>query len=213
MVAINLFFSTQAFAQKITVKKMKGRTALVESSVPLEEGKTYDLQDSPITAEVNYAAQGLKSRRNSLTLGMNFSSFSSDNIQMTNFSLQGRYGWNFSYLEFGVLSQVGYLDDGGGAKTDFLAGGYFDYNLLTNRDGRNFIYGPFALVLIGSVQKKGGSANLIDFNGGGFFSYFPNKGLTAFRLEAYADYQQITASTTATTVLGAGGRALILFYF
>ncbi len=202
-----------ALAQKITVKKIKGLTALIETTTPLEEGQTYDLQVSSISTDVNYSAQGFKSRQHSLTFGINFSTFSAENLQNTVFNFQARYGWNFSVLEFGLLTQVSYLDEGAGAKTDFAAGGYFDYNLITNRDSRTFIYGPFGLISIGSTQKKGGSANLIDVNAGGFISFFPSNGSTAFRLEAFADQQQISSATASTNLLGFGGRGLIILYF
>lgn len=206
-------FSSQSLAQKITIKKIKGLSAIIESSIPLEEGQSYDLQTSPISSDVNYSAQGFKSRKNSVTLGVNFSTFNSDSVQNTYFSFQGRYGWNFSFLEFGLVGQGNYSDDGSGAKTDFAIGGYFDYNLITNRDLKSVIYGPFTLITIGSTQKKGGAASIIDANVGGFISYFPNKGATAFRIEAMLDDQQIISTSSSTNIVGFGGRALILYYF
>ena len=213
LLALVLSFSLPAFAQKIKIKKVKGNSALIESTLPLEEGKIYDLDSAPVAASVDYSNQGFKSRQNSFTLGLNFSSFNSSVIQKTIFSVQGRYGWNFSFLELGLVSQVSYLDQGAGGQTDFSGGGYFDYNLISNRDSRSFIYGPFTMLMLGSTQKNGGSASLVDLNAGGFFSFFSNQSTTALRIEGFADFQQVTAATQATNLSGFGGRALLLFYF
>ena len=201
-------------AQKIKVKKSKGKTALVETSTPLEEGQTYDLQTSLISADVDYLQPGFKSRKNSFTFGFNFSALKGDAAQENSFSAQGRYGWNFSYVELGLVSEIGYSDLGAGATTNFLGGGYFDYNLLSNRDSRNFIYGPFALLAIGSRQfSAGGSAGLLTVNGGGFFSYFLNNNSLAARIEAYFEHRQINASVGQGSLSGFGSRALLVFYF
>ena len=49
---------SMAHAQKITVKKTKGKNAIVESTIPLTEGEVYDLQTSPIAENVNYQTKG-----------------------------------------------------------------------------------------------------------------------------------------------------------
>ena len=213
LVAFVFCVSAPALAQKITIKRVKGNSALIESTIPLEEGKTYDLDSSPIAISVDYSAQGYKSRQNSFSLGLNLSSFNSSVVQKNALSIQGRYGWNFSFLELGLVSQVSYLDQGSGGQTDFLGGGYFDYNLISNRDSRKFIYGPFTMLMLGSSQKNGGSASLVDLDAGGFFSYFPNQSTTALRIEGFVDFQQVTAATQATNLTGFGARALLLLYF
>lgn len=209
-----ILFSQLAYAQKIKVRKSKGNTALVETTTPLEEGQTYDLQSTSISADVNYLQTGFKSRKNSFTFGFNFSSLKGDTAQENSFSMQGRYGWNFSFLELGFVSEVGYSDLGAGATTNFSGGGYLDYNLLPNRDSRNFIYGPFALLAIGSRQfSSGGSAGLLTLNGGGFFSYFLNNTTLAARIEAYLEHRQINASVGQGSLSGIGSRALIIYYY
>ena len=207
-------FTELVHAQKIKVKKVKGRTALIETSTPLEEGQSYDLQTSSISADVNYSHSGFKSRKNSFTFGLNFSALKGDLAQENSFSAQGRYGWIFSNLELGLVSDITYIDLGAGATTNFSGGGYFDYNLLTNRDSRGFIYGPFALLSIGSRQfSASGSAGLLTLNGGGFFSYFMNENSLAARIEAYVEHRQINASTGQGSLTGFGSRALLVFYF
>lgn len=203
-----------ALAQKIKIKKVKGRSALIETSIPLEEGKVYDLQSDLISTDVNYSNTGFKSRQNSFTIGGNFSYLKNSNTTLTAYSLQGRYGWNFSYVEFGLVGQVDYIDKGAGSATNLTGGGYIDYNLVTNRDSKNLIYGPFGLLLIGSAQSLSGtSSNLIDVNAGGFITWFFSQSNTALRAEAYLDNQQVSSNSNQTNSTGIGSRGLLLVYF
>jgi len=206
--------SSNAWAQKIKVKKVKGNAAIIETSVPLQEGQSYDLQTSPISADVNYSGVGFKSRQNSLTLGLNFSMLQGSSVQENYLAAQGRYGWNYSFLEFGIAGDIAYSDIGTGATTDFSLGGYFDYNLITNRDLRTLIYGPFALITIGSRQlAAGGSTGLMNVNAGGFVSFFMAQSSTALRLEGFLEHRQINASVGQSSLTGFGARGLIVFYF
>lgn len=214
LVALTLGFSSNGLAQKIKIKKVKGLTALIETSVPLEEGQTYDLQTGPISADVNYSQTGFKSRKNSLTVGIDMSALRGDNISETRFAAQGRYGWNFSTLELGALGEISSLDVGAGSTTSFTLGSYADYNLGANRDGKSVVYGPFGLLAFGSRQfTGGGSTNLFTINTGGFLSYFIGQGSTALRVEAFLDYRQISASNGQTALTGIGSRGLLIFYF
>ncbi len=210
-------FLNFAFAQKITVKRTKGSSSIVESSVPLEEGMVYDLQTAPISENVSYQSKGLSSRQHSLMIGGSFSSLSGTNYQKSAGSLNARYGWNFTQLELGVAAEVNSTDVGAGATTDFLFGGYFDYNLIANRDSRNYIYGPFAFAGFGSIQmpssKGGGSVSVVDTNAGGFLTWFLSGTSTAIRLEGYFDYQQINTSLAQTAATGFGTRGFLVFYF
>lgn len=203
-----------ASAQKIKVKKIKGNTALIESSIPLEEGQSYDLQTAAISADVNYSQAGFKSRKNSVTVGSEFSAIRGDSIQENRFAAQGRYGWNFSTLELGVIGEISSIDVGGGATSNFILGSYIDYNLVPNRDGKALVYGPFGLVGFGSRQfSGGGSTGLLNVNAGGFLSYFIAQGSTALRAEAYLDHRQVSASNGQTALTGIGSRGLLIFYF
>ena len=142
-----ILFNLPAFAaEKIKIKKVKGNTAIIETEAPLKEGQTYEITPEALSEDVDYKANVLKSRQNSLTAGTSFEYIKSDLLQSSSFSLQARYGWNFSTLEVGLLTEISSLDQGGGATTSFLAGGYFDYNLISNRDPRQFIYGVFFVI-------------------------------------------------------------------
>ena len=217
--AFTLFFAlaNPVYAEKITVKKVKGTQALVETTTELVEGQTYELAVQPISEEVDYKQSVLKPRNNSLTLGTSFDFIKSELLSDSRFDFQARYGWSFSTLEFGVLVKLSSSDQGAGATNSFLGGGYFDYNLVNNRDPRNFIYGPFVLVATGSTQypnaTTGGSSTKLESNLGGFITYFLAKSNTAIRGEAYYNYQQINTTAQQNSVAGFGFRGLLLFYF
>lgn len=213
---ISLIYSN-AYAQKIKIKKAKGTSAIIESSIPLEEGQVYDLVVESIAQEVDYKSMGLKPRQNSFSFGGTFQNLSGSNYQNTNTSLQLRYGWNFSYLEFGFISQLSYEDLGGGATNFFQGGGYLDYNFISNRDPKYIIYGMTTDLIFGSKQfpesTGGGSAVVSEINAGGFVTWFLNKTTTAVRSEVFFDFQQISTTTKQNNVSGIGSRVLFLFYY
>ena len=213
--ALAFFGNTNvSFAQKIKVKKIKGNTALIEMSTPLEEGQSYDLQTTSLSMDVNYSNPSSNLRSHSLTLGLDFSSLKGETVQENSFSAQGRYGWNFSNLELCVVGGAGYLDTGAGAIIDFSSGGYLDYNLIPNQGVRSAIYGPFGLLTFGSKQfSAGGNANLLTLNGGGFFSYFIHETSTALRLEGFINLKQVNAAVGQSSLTGFGGRGLLVFYY
>ncbi|MGZ3692398.1 MAG: hypothetical protein ACXVAX_12900, partial [Pseudobdellovibrio sp.] len=158
------------------MKKVKGNSAIVETDTPLEEGQTYDLAGDPVASNVDYSSGSIKVRKNSLSFGANFESVKSELSQNTQFDLQVRYGWNFSSLEFGIMASAAGVDVGAGSTTSLLAGGYFDYDMVNNREPNNLIYGPFVLLATGSTQypssASGGSSTKIESNAGGFLTYF-----------------------------------------
>lgn len=210
--------SNSAQAEKITVKKIKGKQAVVEMSSPLEEGQTYELVPDSVSQDVDYKTDILSSRRNSLTLGGQFDFLKSDSYQSNGFSLQVRYGWNFSSLEIGTFADVNSDDKGAGATTTISGGGYFDYNLIPNRDPKKIVYGAFSLLGIGSTaypssSTSGGSSTTLQTNLGGFISYFIGATSTAIRGELYGSYQQVNTSAQQNSLIGAGARGLLVFYF
>lgn len=217
-IALFTLASESALAEKVTVKKVKGKQAIIESQTPLEEGQTYELvTDSSVSEDVDYKSGVFKTRNNSLTLGTKLDFLKSDNAQSTTYSLQARYGWNFSTLEVGAVLDVTSSDQGAGATTTLMAGGYLDYNIIQNRDPKKVIWGPFVLVGFGSTSypatATGGSSTSLNTNLGAFLSYFIGDSSTALRGEAYGTYQQVNTTATQTSQVGGGIRGLLVFYF
>lgn len=209
-----VFGTPSVFAEKIKVTKVKGKQAIIETSALLEEGQTYELltQDK-ISEDVDYKSNVTKSRKNSLSLGGQLSFLNSTTYQSNSYSFQGRYGWNFSNLELGGVLDFSSVDLGAGATSNVMAGGYFDYNFIPNRDPKKTIYGMFALIGFGSKSASGGSSSLIEADFGGFISYFIANSSTALRAELYGVYQQVNTTTSQGSLAGFGGRALLQFYF
>lgn len=217
-----LLFSTLhpslALAQKIKVTKIKGKHAIIETSIPLEEGQTYELQPEALSQNVDYKSNSFKLRKNSLTLGTQLDLLRSETYQNNSYSLQIRYGWNFSSFELGTFLNASSSDLGAGATTTILVGGYYDYNLVANRDPTKTIYGILSLLGTGSTSypstsTAGGSSTSLVANIGGFISYFIDDNSTALRGELYGIYQRINTTTQQNTIMGAGARGLLLFYF
>jgi len=214
---ISVLCASESFGQKIKVKKTRGNQSVIESSIPLEEGQVYDLAVEPLSQNVDYKATGLRSRQNSFSIGGSVFSLRGDEYQRNSIALQGRYGWNFSMLEFGAVAGFTSEDLGAGATSEFSGGGYFDYNLVPNRDTKSLVYGVVGLLTFGSRQfpaaSGGGSATTLDLNAGAFVSWFLNSSSMALRAEGFFDYQQISTTAKQTNVTGFGSRALMVFYF
>lgn len=217
VLALIIFASASAHAEKIKVRKVKGNSAVIETITPLEEGQTYDLAVEPVSQDVDYKLGVLKQRENAVTFGLSYEYIKSDLLQRSQLDLQFRYGWNFGSVEAGALLGVNSLDNGGGATTSYLGGGYFDYNFVANREPNKTIYGAFVLAAAGSTQYPssgtGGSSSLIKTNAGGFLTYFFGNSTTAGRMEAFYDYQQINTSSVQNSVAGFGLRGLLVYYF
>lgn len=209
--------SGAAYAEKVTVKKVKGNQAIIETKTPLEEGQSYELVSESVSQDVDYKSNVFSSRGNSLTIGGQFDFLKANQFQSNTFSLHGRYGWNFSSIEVGVIADATSTDVGAGATTTILAGGYLDYNLVPNRDPKKVIYGPFVLLGMGSTSypsgTAGGSSTTLNGNLGAFVSYFIGTTSTALRGEVYGVYQQVNTTALQSTVVGAGLRGLLVFYF
>jgi hypothetical protein len=212
-----LGLANTSWAEKIKVKKVKGNSAIVETSSVLTEGETYELLVQPISEDVDYKQSMLKSRQNSLTFGASYIYAKSELSSISSLDLQIRYGWSFSTIEFGLIADVSSLDEGAGAKNTFLGGGYIDYNLVSNRDPKQLIYGPFVLLGAGSTQypssQTSGSSTKLVSNLGGFLTYFLNNSSTAIRGEVFYNYQQINTTNTQNSIGGFGIRGLLVYYF
>ena len=217
VLALIIFTSATATAEKIKVRKVKGNSAVIETITPLEEGQTYDLAVEPVSQDVDYKQGVLKQRENSVTFGVSYEYIKSDLLQRSSLDLQVRYGWNFGSIEAGVLAGATSLDQGAGATTSYMGGGYFDYDLVPNREPNKVIYGPFVLAAVGSTQypssATGGSSSLLKVNTGGFLTYFFGNSTTAARVEGFYDYQQINTSSVQNSVAGFGLRGLLVYYF
>lgn len=212
-----ILISFNATADTFTVKRSKGRQAVIESSVPLVEGETYTIQTSKqsgiITEDVSYPRSN-RSRENSFSAGINTSFFKADNLQEHEIDLEGRYGWNFGDYEVGPIIHINLLDEGAGFNTDYFIGGYFDYNFTPNVTRESIVYGITAQAYGGNREFTNGSSSQITaFGAGGFLSWFLMGSTTALRFEGLAESKKIATSTSSANAIGFVGKMIFAFYY
>ncbi len=214
---ITSLISLPALAATFTVKKTKGNSAVIESSVPLIPGETYTIQSSKqsglISEDVTYPRSN-RSRENSFSAGIDTSFFKSDNLQEHQIDIEARYGWNYGDYELGPLVHINLLDEGAGFNTDFYVGGYFDYNINANVASEDTVYGLTAQTFGGNREfTNGSSAQIFALGAGGFLTWYLMRSTTALRFEGLAEQKKIATSSTSSNVLGFAGKMLLTFYF
>lgn len=208
--------STPVLAATFTVKKTKGNSSVIESSVPLIPGETYTIQSSKqsglISEDVVYRSN--RSRENSFSGGIDTSFFKSDTLQEHQIDVEARYGWNFGQYEIGPLVHINLLDEGAGFNTDFSLGGYFDYNFNENVANEDSVLGLTVQGYGGNREfTNGASSQIFAFGGGGFYTWYLMRSSTALRFEGLVENKKIATSTTSSSVFGFSGRMLLAFYF
>lgn len=216
-ILISVLISTPAIAATFTVKKSKGNSSVIESSVPLIPGETYIIQTGKqtglISEDVVYPRSN-RSRQNSFSGGIDSSFFKSDNLQEHQIDIEARYGWNYGDYEIGPLLHISLLDEGAGFNTDFYVGGYFDYNFNENVVSTDSVLGLTAQGYGGNREfTNGSSSQIFSFGGGGFYTMYLMRSTTALRLEGLVEQKKIATSFASSSVLGFTGRMLLAFYF
>ncbi len=208
-----LLFTSTSLAATITIKKVKGNSAVIEMSSPLEAGKTYNLESDALTLQTDYSNQ-FKSRLNSISLGLDVNLMSGNKVTDNTAAFKGRYGWNHRNFEFGPLVSVEVYDKGFGTNTDYMIGGYFDYNSIDNKAPRDLIYGPTVQLFLGNRSfDSGGSAQITQGNLGGFMTWFINGSPVALRTEATYLYRRVNSSTSETTLSGVTAQMYLMYYY
>lgn len=214
-IAILLFCVSNSYANKVVVKKVKGRQAIIESTENLEVGKTYYLNsdDSLVSEPTDFGGEK-KSRYNSISLGGQFSFVNGNNVTDNTFSISGRYGWNHSKFEFGPAVNLMGINQGYGMALDYLVGGYVDYNMVQNKYPTQTIYGPSFEMSLGNKQfSEGGSARIFYARASAFITWYINNSAVAIRSEAGYSYKKVTSSQNDTGLSGLSGQFFLLYYF
>lgn len=214
---VSILMSSPAVAANFTVKKTKGNSAVIESSMPLIPGETYTIQSSKksglISEDVAYPDSN-RSRENSFSAGIDASFFKADNVQEHEIDLEARYGWNYGNYELGPLVHINLIDEGAGFNTDIYVGGYFDYNLNPNIASEDTVYGLTAQAFGGSREfTSGSSAQIFGFGAGGFLTWYLMRSNAALRFEGLLEQKKISTSTTSSSVFGFAGKMFLTFYF
>ncbi|UYL07651.1 hypothetical protein B9G69_011395 [Bdellovibrio sp. SKB1291214] len=205
--------SSSAFAQKIKVRKVKGNTAIVESTSPLAPGAVYDL----ISQDQFGDDSGPATRDHFVGLNLVFGNTKSDAANSTNettMNLMARFGWNLATFEFGPLVQMVMTHANDVTATTWKAGGFGDYNLSPNITGEAFVYGLTAWGAFGNEDRGNGTKmDLVDMFGGLFIKWFPTSSSACFRIDFGYQYERQTVSGGYYTDTGITGSAGIFAYF
>ena len=213
LMTILLTLSSQAFAQKIKVRRVKGNQAVVEfSGGSLQQGQAYEL----VQDEFSEGSSSASHRRYLVNLNFSLENTKSDASgaqNETDLSLSGRFGWNFGQFEFGPM--LSYSSDMTGSITlnTLIAGGFADFNLIPNAPGEIFIYGIGGTAGAGQREGSGSTISLMSFTVMPFVKWFPTGGDLGFRIDAGYAYQKLGASGGDVTVTGIVATAGIIGYF
>lgn len=203
----------KAHATSITVKKVKGNQAVIEMSSPLEAGQTYNLENEAVTLHTDYSAE-FKSRYNSITLGASVALISGNKTLENDVRFIGRYGWNHSRFEFGPTLDFEVYDNGFGTGTNYLIGGYYDYNYVENRSPREMVYGPTVQFALGNRNyASGGSSQITQLQVGGFFTWFINGSPVALKTELGYLYRKVTSSAAESALTGFNSQIYLIYYY
>ena len=200
-------------ATTITVKKVKGNSAVIEMSSSLEAGKTYSLESDAMTLQTDYSTQ-FRSRLNSVSLGLDINFMNGNKLVDNTAAFKMRYGWNHRTFEFGALINIELYDKGFGTNTDYLFGGYFDYNYIENKAPRDLIYGPTMQLSLGNrTFAAGDSAQITQGQIGGFVTWYINSSPVALRTEATYLYRRVNSSAAETNLSGFTAQLYLMYYF
>lgn len=215
LLAIGLLvgLTNQAHAQSFTVKKVKGKQALIEMVIPgsLTSGETYTVGNEDFSAALDDQPKtGAGNRKKTIGASASYSStkYDDSDYTVTSLFLAGRYGWNQGSYEFGPLANFYMTDSGTGSSsaksTSFGLGGFFDYNFTSNVNASQ-VYGAGASFTYDT--DKTGEADSVSSNAifaGGFGKFFMLGTPTALRIDAGIDYAKYESRARNGFVIMAG---------
>ncbi|MGZ3768953.1 MAG: hypothetical protein ACXVCP_05635 [Bdellovibrio sp.] len=209
-----LIFSTNAFAQRIKVQKVKGNQAVIEfSGGVLRPDHVYELSPEQFTANNNES----ESRKYIIAVGLNFHNTKSDavnSVSQTDIILSAKFGWNLGHFELGPLVSYSSTDNGNLTNSLLKGGAFVDFNAIENLPGEVFLYGLGGTGSYG--QYDGGSVkrDVIDFFVGPFVKWFPTGSPVAFRIDGGYVYQKQSGGIGGDlTITGFASNIELLAYF
>lgn len=209
-----LTFSTQALAQKIKVRRVKGNQAVIEfSGGSLHPGQAYEL----VQDEFSDGGTPGSSRRHYM-INLNFAientkADSTGATSDTDIALAGRFGWNLEQFEFGPTVSFAADQTGSITVNTYVFGGFLDFNLIQNVPGEIFIYGLGGAGGFGQREGNGSSQSIMNFTAMPFVKWFPFGGDVGFRFDAGYVYQKQGTTGGDVTTTGFLGMAGLLGYF
>lgn len=192
-----LLASPSVFAQTFTVKRIKGKQAIIQlTSGTFYEGQSVSVDgDSSTGAGVGSGSAGTGPRNNFLGFSTGFSSFKSGGATATSLSLNVTYGWNKGTIEYGGLGSISILSGVGSNSTTIGIGGLFDYNFKPNRVGQD---GIFAVGVNGryGTSSGGTSSTVLQIFPAASYKWFILGTPTCLRFDAGLELTQAKTGST-----------------
>lgn len=217
VILINLILIQKINAASFTVKKIKGKQAIVEfTGAQLEDGKTYKIASHNDDGR----SKTSDSRENFIILReLTFSNLSSTISgtsagRSSQLSLMIGYGFNRERLEFAPLLGFSTNDTGNGATTTYTAGLMGDYNFSRNTVDNFSIFGAGLEVSYAKANNasNGSSTTTQLVYGNLFWKWFPFENSICFKTDVGYLISKIS-STNETNSSGFYGRGSFLIYF
>lgn len=189
-------------AERGVIQQMKGKRAIVqfEKDIPFSVGqKVYMNSEDGTELGVRKEERNPLERKNSITMAVDVYSMdietkvsgTTTKTSTTAYSLTGRYGWNMEQYEFGPLGEYTFSKPKGGNESSRMAfGGFFDYNLIPNKPGEDFIFGAYGEASIGSSKISNSNKSITTATGGGFAKWFFLSPMLAFRANLYYSWEK-----------------------
>ncbi|MDX9731949.1 MAG: hypothetical protein RBT63_09275 [Bdellovibrionales bacterium] len=207
--------SVEAVAQQAKVVKVQGRRAIVQfpDEARPTVGQTLELGGKAVSS-----SGGSGSREQIIGGAASLDSISSGGGSSTSsLSVEGRYGWNKEIMEYGGLAVLHYSSSAGSSARHMGIGGFFDFNLVPNVAGTEFVYGAGAVASYGSTSTAVGAAettgSIMAFEGGAQVKWFPLGNSVAIRGDAIYKYESISRGAVSGSSSGLGAKIGFYVYF
>ena len=207
--ALLLITSFTATAQSAKVIKVSGRKAIVQTppGTELKVGQTLSAEGTSSDHDSDSSGPGINGDRNhSMGGNAEFTSISQsrsgNSTTVSNFEINGRFGWNQREMEFGPIAGIANTNAGGITATALMFGGFFDYNFVPNAPGTKLVYAAGGTFKIGTASVAGSSGTTWELFGAGILKWFPLMIPVAVRSEAGLVYGSSSAGGGTTTSTG-----------
>lgn len=193
-----------ALSQTFQVKKVKGKTALIEvTSGQLKEGGRYLIQDlasSPSNSE-GHRNMLIGLEGSFLSLSSLTSDTGGSGSQATTTDLETTFGWNFNRFETGPLLSLT-SSSGSSQSSQFALGGFFDYNLQENISPASRVYGGLFSFQMTNLEAGGARSSGQKISIGAFFKWFPGPDWLCLRTQLKYLYAENKNDLVTTKITG-----------
>lgn len=213
--------ASPAWAQKITVKKVKGNQAVIQiNGGAVKVGQSFDLsKESPGGEDLELVGSNTGPRNKVLgfssTVASTTSQVGNGKSSNTEYGATFKYGWNKGAFEFGFNALFNSSDSGSGATASFGGGGFFDWNFKANRPGNDMIFGLGGDLNYTIVNPPQGqqSSNRMTIYPSAFMKWFVLGTPTAIRFDAGYLMDELGSGSAKTKINGFVIRGGFAVYF